>query len=338
MRPNDGICSDWFQVEQGVRQGCVLSPLLFNIFFTAVLNVVLQRFSEEPAILAELVHLKEPSTSMGPEPAMDYVRRAVWGMLYADDACIVSRSPQGLAKMMEVIVEICRAFALTLSAKKTETMCMPPPRTPRTMVRIEAAGQIYKQVQSFTYPGGAVTETPDIPVEIARRTRACWMRIRRYSRELYGQPRVAPSLKNRRVKAEAIEALLYGCSSTWTLRQEHYAKFRTVHHRVLLRIIGAQRKRPDHRMTSYNRSLEITRCESIETTLRTGRLLWAGTLLRMSGGWLPKRIMFGNLEGAVRRRRGGKENEWTDCGQIDIRAFGITRDWKTMALKAEVWV
>ena len=71
-----------------------------------MLNVILQRFSEELAILAELVHLKEPSPSMGPEPAMDYVRCAVWGMLYADDTCIVSRSPQGLAKMMEVIVEV----------------------------------------------------------------------------------------------------------------------------------------------------------------------------------------------------------------------------------------
>ena len=165
---------------------------------------------------------------------------------------------------------------------------MPPPRTPRTMVRIEAAGQIYKQVKSFTYLGGAVTEIPDMCVEIARRTRACWMRIRRYSRELYGQPKVALSLETRMVKAEAIEALLYGYS-TWTLRQEHYAKLRTVHHRVLLRIIGAQRKRPsDHWMTSYNRTLEITGCESIETTLRTRRLLWAGTLLRMSGGRLPK--------------------------------------------------
>ena len=96
-------------------------------------------------------------------------------MLYADEACIVSRSPQGPAKMMEVIVEVCRAFALTVSAKKTETMCMPPPRTPRTMVRIEAAGEVYKQVQSFTYLGGAVTETPDMSVEIARRTPACWM-------------------------------------------------------------------------------------------------------------------------------------------------------------------
>ena len=77
--------------------------------------------------------------------------------------------------MMEVIVEVYRALASTVSAKMKEIMCMPPPRTPRTMVRVEAARQIYKQVQSFTYIGGAVPETPDISVELARRTRVCWM-------------------------------------------------------------------------------------------------------------------------------------------------------------------
>ena len=57
----------------------------------------------------------------------------------------------------------------------------------------------------------------------------------------------------------------------------------------------------------------------------------------MSGGRLPKRIVFGNLEGAVRRGRGGKEKEeWTDCAQSDIRAFGITGGRKPTALKAEV--
>ena len=58
----------------------------------------------------------------------------------------------------------------------------------------------------------------------------------------------------------------------------------------------------------------------------------------MSGGRLPKRTVFGNLEGAVRRGRGGMEKEWTDCVQSDMRAFGIAGDWKATALEAEVWV
>ena len=63
------------------------------------------------------------------------------------------------------------------------------------------------------------------------------MRIRRYLRELCDQPKVALSLKTRMVKAEAIEALLYGFN-TWTLRQEHYAKLRTVHDRVIVASSG----------------------------------------------------------------------------------------------------
>ena len=41
VRPDDGVCSDWFEVGQGLWQGSVLYPLLFNIFFAVVLTVVL---------------------------------------------------------------------------------------------------------------------------------------------------------------------------------------------------------------------------------------------------------------------------------------------------------
>ena len=58
----------------------------------------------------------------------------------------------------------------------------------------------------------------------------------------------------------------------------------------------------------------------------------------MSGGRLPNRIMFGTLESAVRIGRSGKEKEWTNCVQSDIRAFGIAGEWKATALKAGVWV
>ena len=58
----------------------------------------------------------------------------------------------------------------------------------------------------------------------------------------------------------------------------------------------------------------------------------------MSGGRLLKRVVFGNLEDAVRRGRGGKEKRWDDCVQSDIRAFGITGDRKATGLKAEMRV
>ena len=46
---------------------------------------------------------------------------------------------------------------------------------------------IIKQVQSFTYLGGVVSESRDISVDSARRTRAFWVRIKRYTRELHDQ-------------------------------------------------------------------------------------------------------------------------------------------------------
>ena len=81
---------------------------------------------------------------------------------------------------------------------------------------------------------------------------------------------------------------------------------RTVHHRVLLRIIGAQCKRPDQRMTSYNRALEKTRCEIIETTLPMRRRLSSE---RAAGGCRSEscletfRVQYG--EDRVGRRKSG---------------------------------
>ena len=47
VRCDDGRCSEWFEVAQGLRQACVLSPLLFNVFFAAILLITLERFSED---------------------------------------------------------------------------------------------------------------------------------------------------------------------------------------------------------------------------------------------------------------------------------------------------
>ena len=57
VRLDDRVCSRWFAVERGLRQGCVLAPLLLNILFAAVINVASTRFKADKGIMDALVHL-----------------------------------------------------------------------------------------------------------------------------------------------------------------------------------------------------------------------------------------------------------------------------------------
>ena len=117
VRMDDGELSDWSEVTQGLRQGCVLSALLFNIFFAAAIEIVLVRFSEDDTILKDLVYFEEEAGVRAGTP-LERARRAVWGVLYADDAGVVSRSQEGLTRMMTIIVEVFGAFGLTVSIEE----------------------------------------------------------------------------------------------------------------------------------------------------------------------------------------------------------------------------
>ena len=224
-------------------------------------------------------------------------------MLYVDDVGVVSRSQEGLTRMMTNIVGVFGAFGLTVSKKKTETLLMRAPEkqpkkgrsSPPPLV-IEAAGQKYAQTAQFRYFGGLVNEDGDLTQEINHRSRAAWACIRRFSRELFDRPKAPWRLKVRLLRAEAMEALLYGCM-TWAPRRDHYRLLKRTHHRLLLRVIRYRRERGTYRQLSYAQALKKTGCQSVEATIRQRRLLFAGAMARQPAGRLPKRLMDGKLVG-----------------------------------------
>ncbi|CAB1104167.1 unnamed protein product [Ectocarpus sp. CCAP 1310/34] len=166
-------------------------------------------------------------------------------MLHADDAGVISRSAEGLARMMTIIVEVFGEFGLTVSEKKTETLLMRAKDKPTTTLQpappppltIEAAVQKYAQTTEFRYLGGLANEHGDLAREINYRSRGAWACLRRCGRELVDRPKAPFRLKIRLLQAEAMEALLYGCM-TWSTLSGHYQTLGSIDHRLLFEFSG----------------------------------------------------------------------------------------------------
>ena len=303
----DRVCSRWFAVEQGLRQGCVLAPLLFSILITAVINVASTRFKADKGIMDALEHLRKKRGAGGREEATageSVLATPLWGMLYADDAGVVSQSPEQLRKMMGVIVVVCEVFGPTVSEAKSEIMCLRAKGMPESTATfsVDATGQVNNQTHEFVDLRKNVNHNSDLFIEVDRRIRNAWCGFRKYTLELYDRPSAPLELKIRLLIAEVLETMLYGCV-TWTPRACHYDTLRRAYHPISL----------DTRIK--------TESESIVAILLRRRILSVGFVARMNDTRLPKCVIFGEIvEGAG--CAGGQEKS------------GLGVSWTTLELSA----
>ena len=215
VRLDDRVCSRWFAVEQGLRQGCVLAPLLFNIFFTAVINVASTRFEADKGIMDALVRLRKNRWAGGRGEATageSVLATPLWGMLYADDARVILRTPEQLRKMMGVIVVVCATFGLTVSEAKAEIMCLGAKGMPESTATfsVEAAGQVYNQTNEFAYLGENVNHMPTCPSRLTG-AYATHGAASGSTPSNCTTDRALLKLKIRMLRAEVLETMMYDC-------------------------------------------------------------------------------------------------------------------------------
>ena len=96
----DGQRSEGFNVEQGVDQGCSLSPILFSVFINDLLKEV-----EEAELGVEL-----------------NTGNRISGLLFADDFVGVSDSKENLQKLIDVVHRFCNRWRLRANVSKSAVM------------------------------------------------------------------------------------------------------------------------------------------------------------------------------------------------------------------------
>lgn len=143
---DDGVPSEWFHVHQGLRQGHVSSPLFFNLFSAARVDVVFFSFVADPTNVLSSVYMKyvfkRRDANHVEEALLERVRYGMWGLLYVDDAGIALRSPDGFATVMALILVVLQEFEFRVSENKTKSMCLwSAPITLETTLHIKAVNQ-----------------------------------------------------------------------------------------------------------------------------------------------------------------------------------------------------
>ena len=151
----EGDISGWFRAEQGVRQGCILSPYLFNIYAENIMRQLYYDSSFEAY----------DSLSIG--------GHSIPELRYADDTVLLSTSPEGLERLIKSIKEHSESQNLHLNANKTKIM-----KTDKTHrdPDIKIGNNEIEIVKEFNYLGSMLYNNGDIRREIKRR---CSMALNR---------------------------------------------------------------------------------------------------------------------------------------------------------------
>ena len=117
---NGGEVSDTFATTNGVKQGCVLSPTLFSIFLSAMLEEAFRDIgdgiyiqSRQNADLFTVAHFRAKTKTT------NILERE---LLFADDGALIAHSAEEIQRIVEAFANASSKFGLKINKEKTEVI------------------------------------------------------------------------------------------------------------------------------------------------------------------------------------------------------------------------
>ena len=326
-----GKLSEWFDVRSGVRQGCVIAPVLFNIYIDFVVKQALAQMPDGCGVeLAYHCDGQLHRVKFGKADSVELVSI----LLYADDMVLLSKDAEELAVMLQTMDKVSAGLGMRINASKTEILSVPAAggqQVARPGVPI-SEGEV-KQVSWFKYLGSLLDESGKLERELAARKGRALARFKQFER-LWGAKRLSLATKVRCYRAYVLPILLFG-SETWALTKKQSLVLERVHTSCLRQILGVK-------LSDRHTNVQIrAQCGivSLATILTAYRLRWLGHVGRMERGRLPHVALFSSLHKVRKRaKRGRPPLRWEDCVAADLRQLGISvEEWEDACQLRSAW-
>ena len=230
-----GEVSGSFRVTNGVKQGCVLAPMLFSIFISAMFDDAFRDMgddvyihSRQSADLFNVAHFKAKTKT---------IRMLMRVLLFADDSSLVAHSAEEMQKIVDAFSNASKKFGLKINIKKTEVLYQPnSTRTREQDIMVD--GNKLNSVLEFTYLGSTISSDGCIDDEIQRRMAKVSASFGRLRQRLWNNHHVSMRVKGKMYRAIVLSTLLYGAEA-WILCKRQVKKlhaFMMRHLRSIMRI------------------------------------------------------------------------------------------------------
>ena len=322
----DGSISDAFAIRSGVKQGCVLAPTLFGIFFAVLLKYAFGSTTEG-------IYLRTRSDgklfNISRLKAKTKVRRkCLRDFLFADDAAFTTHSAEALQHLMNRFSEACQDFGLSISQKKTQVMGQDTDSPP--VFRL--ADQTLDVVHDFVYLGFTISDSLSLDAELDKRISKAATTMARLNKRVWTNSKLTEHTKVQVYKACVISTLLYG-SEAWTLRAKQEHKLNAYHMRCLRRILNITWQ---DKVTNTS-VLERAEILSMYSLLKQRRMHWLGHVVRMEDGRIPKDLLYGELT-LGSRPTGRPKLRFKDVCKRDLKALNVdVNTWEATASERSAW-
>lgn len=322
----DGSCSEPFPIKNGVKQGCVLAPTLFGIFFSLLLLYAFD--GSEDGVY---IHTRSDGGlfNLARLRSMTKVRKVqLIELLFADDAALATHSEAALQRLINRFAAACTEFGLTISLKKTEVMSQDVSTAPS----ISIGDHTLEVVNKFTYLGSTISNNLSLDPELNCRIGKATTAMARLTKRVWENDMLTVKTKMKVYQACVLSTLLYG-SEAWTLYSHQEHRLNTFHLRCLRRLLGLtwQDRVPNSEV------LEKAGMPSIYTLLSTRRLRWLGHVARMDDSRIPKSLLFGELATGS-RPTGRPALRFKDTCKRDLKAGGFhIKDLETATSDRQAW-